>query len=56
MPFSEQEKAQLRRLKYVGDTVINRLEQIGIHSFEQLAKERYEDICTRIAALLGSNC
>lgn len=45
MHFSQQEREQLLLLKYVGTTVIERLEQIGIHSFEQLAKEWYEDIC-----------
>ncbi len=56
MHFSQQEREQLLLLKYVGTTVIERLEQIGIHSFEQLAKERYEDICAQVATLLGSSC
>lgn len=52
MHFSQQEREQLLLLKYVGTTVIERLEQIGIHSFEQLAKERYEDICAQVATLV----
>lgn len=56
MHFSEQEKVRLLQLKYVGLTVIERLEQIGIYSFEQLAKEKTEDICQQIAAAIGSNC
>ena len=56
MHFSQQEREQLLLLKYVGTTVIERLEQIGIHSFEQLAKERYEDICAQVATLVGSSC
>ncbi|MGR3807539.1 recombinase RecA [Pasteurella testudinis] len=56
MHFSEQEKTQLLQLKYVGLSVIERLEQLGIYSFEQLAKEKTEDICQQISAALGSSC
>ena len=36
--FSAEEKTALLALKGVGPTVVLRLEQLGIHSFAQLAK------------------
>ncbi|TNG94525.1 helix-hairpin-helix domain-containing protein [Pasteurellaceae bacterium USgator11] len=56
MPFTPTERDQLLALKGVGSTVIQRLEQLGIDSFEQLAKERSEEICRQVAEALGSSC
>ena len=39
MPFSSDERARMRALKGVGDTVIDRLEQIGFKSLAQLADQ-----------------
>ena len=36
MAFSEQEKKHLLELKYVGDKIIERLQQMGFDSFEKL--------------------
>ncbi|MGR6982026.1 recombinase RecA [Testudinibacter sp. P27/CKL/0425] len=54
--FSASEREQLLQIKGVGNTIIARLEQIGIHSFEQLANECYEDICRQVAEMLDSSC
>ncbi len=36
MAFSEQEKKHLLELKYFGDKIIERLQQMGFDSFEKL--------------------
>jgi len=56
MPFSHQERAALLRVKGVGPTVVDRLEQMGIHDLESLAKQDAEVICQEAAALVGSSC
>ena len=54
--FSPAEKTALLALKGVGPTVVLRLEQLGIHTFSQLADEDAEQLSQRVAALLGSSC
>lgn len=56
MVFSESERALLVKVKGVGDKVIDRLEQIGIHSLAKLAEENPQDITQQIAVLVGSSC
>lgn len=56
MVFSESERALLVKVKGVGDKVIDRLEQIGIHSLAKLAEENPQDITQQIAGLVGSSC
>jgi len=54
--FSIEEKTQLLNLYGVGETVIQRLEEIGIHSFEQLKVCSEEDILNQISSMLNSSC
>lgn len=54
--FSEKERAKMLMLKGVGNTVIDRLEQIGIYSFATLAQEDANTITKQISQMLGSSC
>ena len=54
--FSEDERAVLLAVKGVGATVVARLEQLGFHSFAQLAEAETADILAQASALLGSTC
>lgn len=56
MRFSETEKATLLAVKGVGPKVIERLEQMGFASFDQLADADAKDILAQGAALTGSSC
>ena len=56
MPFSKEEKDALLTVKGVGNTVIKRLEQIGITSYEQLSHSSAEEITDLVADILGSTC
>lgn len=56
MGFSLQERTALLDVKGVGPTVVSRLEQLGFHSFEELAAAEVYDIVTRAASLVGSSC
>ena len=44
MAFSEQEKKHLLELKYVGDKIIERLQQMGFDSFEKLRSTTLDEI------------
>lgn len=54
--FSAEEKTALLALKGVGPTVVLRLEQLGIHSFAQLATEDADVLAQCVAALVGGSC
>jgi len=54
--FSAEEKEKMRAVKWVGDTVINRLEQIGFSSLAQLADASPADITLQISQMMGSTC
>ena len=56
MRFSETEEATLLAVKGVGPKVIERLEQMGFASFDQLADADANDILAQGAALTGSSC
>ncbi len=56
MPFSPQERKALLAIKGVGPAVISRLESIGFHSLETLARADAQETVTRIASLVGSTC
>lgn len=56
MFFSEQERDVLLTIKGVGNTVIKRLEQMGICSLAQLANCTVHDITHQAAAMLGATC
>ncbi|AXX92252.1 Pathogenicity locus [Malaciobacter molluscorum LMG 25693] len=56
MPFSKEEKQKLLEVKFVGETVIRRFEQIGIDSLEVLSKSSVEEITDIVSDILGSSC
>ncbi|AZD24495.1 hypothetical protein C4K22_5429 [Pseudomonas chlororaphis subsp. aurantiaca] len=56
MPFPLEERQALLKVKGVGETVVARLEQLGIDSLAQLARADALDIVTQASALVGSNC
>ncbi|QKF81832.1 helix-hairpin-helix domain-containing protein [Halarcobacter ebronensis] len=56
MPFSKEEKQKLLEVKFVGETVIKRFEQIGIDSLEVLSKSSLEEITDIVSDILGSSC
>ena len=56
MPFPLEERQALLKLKGVGETVVARLEQLGIDSLAQLAQANTLEIVTQASALVGSSC
>lgn len=56
MPFSAQERTALLACKGVGPKVIERLEQMGFSSLDQLSGAAVDDILAQGAALVGSTC
>lgn len=56
MPFSKNEKQKLLEVKFVGETVIRRFEQIGIDSLEALSKSSVDEITDIVSDILGSSC
>lgn len=56
MSFSAQERTALLACKGVGPKVIERLEQMGFSSLDQLSGAAVDDILTQGAALVGSTC
>jgi predicted RecB family nuclease len=56
MPFNSTERTVLLAVKGIGPTVVKRLEEMGFHSLEQLAKAEMLDVVAHGAAMLGSSC
>jgi predicted flap endonuclease-1-like 5' DNA nuclease len=56
MTFAPHERAALLAVKGIGPTVVKRLEEMGFHSLEQLAKAEMLDVVAHGAAMLGSSC
>ena len=56
MPFSKEQKKELLKVKYVGETVVKRFEQIGINSLENLSKSSVEEITHIVSDILGTTC
>jgi len=56
VPFTPKERDALLECKGVGPKVIERLEQMGFSSLEQLRQASVEDIVAHGAALVGSTC
>lgn len=54
--FSEKERIALLNVKGVGPSVVQRLEEIGISSLDELREHDAHEITTMIAASLGSAC
>lgn len=56
MAFSADERNQLTQIKGVGDTVVDRLEQIGIDNLATLAEAETDVVVDMVADMLGSSC
>ncbi len=56
MAFSHDEKQALLAVKGVGPTVITRFEDVGIDSFEELARYEAATIAERVASMLRTTC
>ncbi|MWN89115.1 helix-hairpin-helix domain-containing protein [Gilliamella sp. Pra-s65] len=56
MAFSETERQQLMELKFVGTKIIERLEQMGFDSFQQLRQTTLDEVLSKGALLTGSTC
>jgi hypothetical protein len=56
MPFSQVERQLLLEQKFVGETVVARLEQLGYSSFAKLRQADPDDITRSISAMIGSTC
>ncbi len=54
--FSEEERKQMLDLKWVGETVIERLEQIGFSSLSQLIWVDPKSLTKEISEMIGSTC
>ena len=54
--FSPEERAVLLAVKGVGPTVVSRFEELGIASLAALSAQDVEELCGRIAVLLGATC
>ena len=56
MAFSDSEKAALLAVKGIGPTVIQRFEQIGINSFDELTRYDALTIAEMVADMLNTTC
>jgi len=56
MPFSDQERQILLDCKGIGPVVIQRLEESGIHSLEELSRQIADELCHQISVRLGASC
>ena len=56
MAFLKEEKEELLKVKFVGETVIKRFEQIGINNLDELSKSSVEEITDIVSDILGSSC
>ncbi len=54
--FSELERERMLQLKFVGNTVIDRLEQLGFSSLEQLQGADASVVTLEISKMIGSTC
>ncbi|GAB0151505.1 MULTISPECIES: helix-hairpin-helix domain-containing protein [unclassified Marinobacterium] len=56
MGFSSLEKEALLSVKGVGNTVVQRFEEIGIESLSELATYKADDIAEMVASMLRTTC
>jgi len=56
MAFSQLQYNQLIDLKFVGTKIIERLEQMGLDSFDKLKQTTLDEILSRGALLSSSTC
>ena len=54
--FPELERAKMLELKFVGNTVIDRLQQLGFSSLEQLQGADASAVTLEISKMIGSTC
>ena len=56
MAFTKEEREELLAIKWVGNTFIDRLEEMGFWSVEKLKNTSTEQIVTRWAEITWSSC
>ena len=56
MPFSEEEKRSLLSEKGIGETILKRLEEMGLDDVKILATTNSDFILQRGAEITGSTC
>ena len=56
MPFTSEQTTALLQVPYVGKTVIQRLQEVGLDDVSTLASSEAHDILEVIAAHLHSSC
>ncbi len=56
MGFSSLEKEALLSVKGVGNTVVQRFEEIGIEALSELATYQADDIAEMVASMLKTTC
>jgi hypothetical protein len=54
--FSSLEREQMLELKCVGNTVIDRLQQLGFSSLEELRGADASSVTLEISKMIGSTC
>ncbi|WP_136494450.1 helix-hairpin-helix domain-containing protein [Methylocystis heyeri] len=54
--FGVAERDALLGVKGVGPKVVERFEQLGIHTLEKLATQDAQAICEQAASLVGATC
>ena len=56
MGFSKEAKEALLTVKGIGPTIVNRFEEIGISSFQELEKYHADDIAEMVGSMLNTTC
>ncbi len=56
MKFTDSERRELLLLKGVGSVVVQRFEEIGIGTFEELRQYDAAEIANIVAAMLNTTC
>jgi hypothetical protein len=56
MPFSDAERKRMLEVKFVGSTVIQRLEEMGFSRLTELRDETASALTLRISRHIGSTC
>jgi hypothetical protein len=54
--FPESERSKMLELKFVGNTVIDRLQQLGFSSLDQLRGADASAVTLEISKMIGSTC
>ena len=56
MPFVEEERKILLEVRGIGPVIIQRFEEIGIHSLQELSEYEAENIADLVAGMLRTSC